>query len=282
MAHEKWLLDGPKTIDFDRVHTLRVGLVGGRIDIVGHDEPGARVEVHSVSGAKPLKITIEEGTLEIDHPQVGWENMLEVFNNLSGEVKAEISLMVPRDVSLKFGTVSAGALISGLDLTAKPKAAKISTGSGEIVIDQVRGDIELNSVSGEFSVSEHAGRVSVRSVSGDITASGDIPKFTCDAVSGDLFLDLAGTPDEVRVNTVSGDVAVRLAPGVPASYRITTAAGKLTLDDTEVTGVRGTYQGKYGELAGDWLEFKANTVNGNVSVMHATAAHATGDTAGTA
>jgi hypothetical protein len=279
MAHEKWLLDGPKTIDFDRVHTLKVGLVGGRIDIVGHDEVGARVEVHTVGGTKPLKVTIEEGVLEIDHPQVGWENMLEVFSNLSGDVTAEISLMVPRDVSLKFGTVSASALISGLDLSTKPKPAKISTGSGEIVVDQVRGDIELNSVSGEFSVSEHHGRVGVRSVGGDVTASGDIPKFTCDTVSGDVFLDLAGTPDEVRVNTVSGDVAVRLAHGVAASYRITTAAGRLTLDDSEIRGVRGSYQGKYGELSGDWLEFRANTVNGNVSVMHASQSDAPAATA---
>lgn len=274
MAHEKWLLDGPRTIDFDRVHTLKVGLVAGRVDIVGHYEPGARVEVHSVSGTKSLKVTIEEGVLEIDHPQVGWENMLEVFSNLSGTVEAEISVMVPRDVSLKFGTVSASALISGLDLTAKPKPARISTVSGEIVLDQLRGDVELNSVSGDFSVSEHDGRVVVRSVSGDITASGSIPRFNFDTVSGDVFLDLTGTPDEVRASTVSGDVSVRLAPGVPASYKITTATGRLTLDDSEVTGVHGLYQGRYGELAGEWLELKISTVNGDISVMHASAAHA--------
>lgn len=276
MAHEKWLLDGPKTIDFDRVHSLKVGLVAGRIDIVGHDEPGARLEVHSVNGSKSLKVTIEEGVLEIDHPQVGWENMLDVFSNLSNSVEAEISVMLPRDVSLKFGTVSASALISGLDLTAKPKPARISTVSGEIVLDQVRGDVELNSVSGDFSASEHEGGVNVRSVSGDITASGSIRKFNFDTVSGDAFLDIAGTPDEVRASTVSGDVSVRLAPGVPASYKITTATGDVTLDDSQVVGIHGLYQGRYGELSGHYLELKASTVNGDISVMHAAAAHAEG------
>ncbi len=50
MAQEKWLVDGPKTIDVENIRRLKVGLISGQVDIVGHDEPGARVEVHSVSG----------------------------------------------------------------------------------------------------------------------------------------------------------------------------------------------------------------------------------------
>jgi DUF4097 and DUF4098 domain-containing protein YvlB len=83
------------------------------------------------------------------------------------------------------------------------------------------------------------------------------------------MLDLAGVPDTARVNTVSGNVTVRLAPGVPAEYRINTVSGKVQLDDSEITGVVGGYTGKYGQLDDNWLEFKANTVNGDISVMHA-------------
>lgn len=267
MAREKWLLDGPKTIDFDRVHTLKLGLIGGQVDVVAHDEPGARVEVHSVDG-KPLKVTIEDGVLEVDHPQLGWENFLEVFTYFKGEARAEVSIMVPREVALKFGVVSASALISGLALGAGGKTARISTVSGEVVVDRVTGDLELNSVSGELSVRDHDGDITAHTVGGDILVTGEVPKFTCDSVSGDVVLDLRGTPDEVRVNTVSGDVTLRLADRVPAAYRITTATGGIQLDDSEITGVLGTYTGKYGELAGDWVEFKANTVSGDVAVLH--------------
>ena len=48
MAQEKWLVDGPKVIDIDGINKLKVGLIGGQVNIVGHDEPGVRIEVNSV------------------------------------------------------------------------------------------------------------------------------------------------------------------------------------------------------------------------------------------
>ena len=144
MAQEKWLVDGPKTIDVENVRKLKVALVAGQIDIVGHDEPGARVEVHSVSG-RDLKVSIEGDTLEIDHPQVRWDNFLDVFTWSKGTARAEVSVMVPREVALKFGVVSASALISGLE-----SDASVSTVSGDIILDGVTGDLSFNTVSGEL------------------------------------------------------------------------------------------------------------------------------------
>ena len=263
MALEKWMVEGEKVIDLELVRTLKVGLVAGQVDIVGHDQPGARVEVHSVSG-KPLKISIDGDALEIDHPQLRWDNFIDVFASFKGSARADISIMVPRDVALKLGVVSAKALISGLATDAR-----ISTVTGDVVVDGIRGDVELNAVSGEIAVSDHHGKIAVRTVNGDVAATGEIVKFTSDGVAGDVFLDLAGTPDVVRINTVSGDITTRLAAGVPAEYRINTVSGRLQLDDSEITGIRGSYTGKYGELDGRWLEFKANTVSGDISVLHA-------------
>ena len=262
MTQKKWMIEGEKTIDFDTIRNLKVGLIGGQVDIIGHDEPGGRVEVHSVHG-KPLKVSIEGDTLEIDHPQLSWDNFIDVFMSFRGSARADVSIMVPRNVALKFGVVSAKALISGLT-----EDAKISTVSGDVVVDNVYGDLELNAVSGEIAVRNHYGNVVSRTVSGDITASGEIMKFRSDGVTGDVFLDLTGTPDEVRIKTVSGNVTTRLAPGVPAQYKVNTISGRLQLDDSEITGIRGQYTGKYGELQGRWLEFTASTVSGNVAVLH--------------
>lgn len=266
MAQEKWLVDGAKVIDVELVRKLKVSLIAGKVDVVGHDEPGARIEVHSVSG-KELKVSIDGDTLEIDHPQLSWDNFIEVFSSFRGSAKADVSIMVPRAVALTFGVVSASALISGLTTDAS-----ISTVNGDLVVDGLTGNLQLNSVSGEIAVSGHTGKISARTVSGDVTASGDLAVFTTETVSGDVFADITGTPDEVRISTVSGDITTRLAPGVPAQYRVNTVSGKLQLDDSEIKGVRGQYTGKFGTLDAHWLDFKANTVSGAINVLHAVSA----------
>ncbi len=263
MAQEKWLVDGPKVIDIDGVSKLKIGLIAGQVNVVGHDDPGVRVEVNSVKG-RELKITVDGGTLGIDHVQLGWDNFIDVFKSFTGSAKVDISIQVPRDIALTFGVVSASALISGLSADAS-----ISTVSGDVVIDSVRGDIQLNAVSGELSVLGHAGSILAHTISGDVTAAGEIAKFTGDTVSGNVFLDITGTPDRVRVNTVSGNVTTRLAADVAAQYTINTVGGRLQLDESEIRGVRGGYSGKFGTLDKHWLDFKANTVSGDVSVLHA-------------
>ena len=290
MAQEKWLvLPGEtKVIDVDAVRKLKVGLVGGQIDIIGHDEPGARIEVHSVSG-RDLKIVVDDDRLEIDHPQLRWDNFIEVFRSMRSSAKADISVLVPRDVALNFGIVSASALVAGLTTDAK-----LSTVSGALVVDGLTGDLELNSVSGELSVRNHVGRINAHTVSGDFTASGNIPRLSCDAVSGNVLLDITGTPDEIRTNSVSGDLTVRIPDAVGARYRINTLSGRIQLDNSRISSSFGKgYTGTTGTLDGSWVDIIANSVSGGVSVLRRLAetppggtedqdAQAPGATAGTA
>ena len=263
MAQEKWLVDDEKVIDLENIHSLKVSLIGGSVNIVGHDDPGTRVEVHSVRG-KALRIAVDGDRLEVDHPQLSWDNFIEVFSSFTGRASADVSIMVPRDVALKFGVVNATALISGLHGNGT-----MSTVSGELVLDGIQGDVQLNSVSGEISVRNHTGKVAAHTVSGDVTVTGAVSAFSSDGVSGDVFLDLSGVPDDVKVNTVSGAVNARLDEAAPCAYTISTVSGRLQLDASQITGVRGRWTGKYGTLDQRWLDFRANTVSGDVSVLHA-------------
>jgi len=265
VAQEKWIIDGPKVLDVDGISNLKVGLIGGQVNIIATDDPGVHIEVHEVSG-RDLKIAVDGDTLEIDHPQLRWDNFIEVFRSFNGKAKADISISVPRNVALKFGAITASGLISGLE-----DNASISTVSGDLVIDSIQGDLQLNSVSGEIAVRNHNGSIYANSVSGDLTAQGEIRKLKSDSVSGDVFLDVAGSPDQIRINTVSGAITTRLAPEVPVQYTINSASGRLQLDDTEIRSVWGTYTSKYGTLDRLWLDFAANTVSGNISVVHAVA-----------
>jgi DUF4097 and DUF4098 domain-containing protein YvlB len=263
MAQEKWLVDGPKTIDIESARSLKVGLIGGQIDIVAHDEPGVRVEVHSVSG-KSLKVSIDGDTVEIDHPQLSWDNWIDVFKSWTGKARADVSVMVPRDIRVKLGVVSASALLSGTN-----EDASLSTVSGDLVVDSVSGDLTLNSVSGEITVRNHYGKIDAHSISGDLTAAGTLHRFSGDSVSGAVMLDTADIPDEIRVNTVSGAVTLRLEADVPASYALNTVGGKLQVGDHAITGVKGRFTGKFGELDKRWTDVRVNTVGGDVSLLRA-------------
>jgi DUF4097 and DUF4098 domain-containing protein YvlB len=266
MAQEKWLVDSEKVIDIGVIRRLSVSLIGGTVDIIGHDEPTARVEIHSVTG-KPLKVTVNGDTLEVDHPQIGWDNFIDVFKSFDGSATADVSIMVPRAVALKFGAVSASTLISGLTTTGS-----INTVNGDLTLDGVTGDIQLNAVTGEISVRNHTGAVTARTVGGDITATGEITTFSGDSVGGNVFLDIEGVADELKVNTVGGNISARLAAGVAARYKVNTAGGGLRIDDSELPGVRTSYTSTYGLLDATWTDVKVNTVTGSISIMHAVTA----------
>ena len=186
-----------------------------------------------------------------------------MFASFRGSAKADVSIMVPRDVALKFGVISAEGLVSGLR-----NDAKLSTVSGDIVVDDVSGNLDLNSVNGEFSVRNHTGSISAHTVSGDVTASGRIDRFSVDAVAGNVFLDIVGIPDTVNTNTVSGDLTVRLGADVATRYRLNTVSGTLQLDNTTIKGTLGKgYDSSTGDLSGSWLELHANSVSGDISVV---------------
>lgn len=262
MAQETWIITDPIVIDLEVVRTLKVGLIGGQIDIVAHDEPGARVEVHAVSG-RDLKVSLEGDTLVVDHPQLKWETFFENFRLFGAKAQAEVSILVPRSTTLTYSGVSAEALISGLQSNVT-----INTVNGDVVLDGVTGDISVHAVSGEVSVRGLTGELSVQTVSGDVTASGAIRRFSCDGVAANVIVDLTGEPDRVKNSTVSGDLTVRLDADRATQYSISTMTGTLQLDDAQISGVKGQYTGRYGTLAGSFTELRANSVSGDVAVMH--------------
>ena len=247
MAIEKWVITPgeSRVIDFELVRKLKVSLIGGKVDVIAHDEPGARIEISGVTG-KDLMVSIDGDILEIDHPQLRWDNFIDAFKGFVGSAKAEVSILAPRHVAMKLGVISGDALVSGFTTDAK-----FSTVSGDVVIDNHEGDVELSSVSGEISAGNHTGRITAHSVSGDIVATGDIVSFNADTVSGSMIVDAYGTPDRVDTNTVSGDLTVRFEPGSGARYRINTVGGTVLLDDMTIKGMLGKgFERVVGELVG--------------------------------
>ena len=268
MTLEKWIIHPGETrvIDIETARTLKIGLVGGQIDVIAHDEPGIRIEVHEVT-VKDLRIEVVDDRVEIDHPQLRWDNFLEVFRNFgAGGPKAEISVAVPREVALTLGVVNASALVSGLKA-----GASLNTVSGDIIVDGLTGDVSVNAVSGDVQVRGLVGSLNANSVSGDVAATGTLRKATIDTVSGAVLVDSAGEALSIGLNTVSGNTTVRLDEGYPANYVVRSVSGRVQLDGVvrsgTGTGPTTNYSGSVGELSGSFADVRAHSVSGDITVL---------------
>lgn len=262
---EKWLIapGEERVIDIDSASRLKVGLVGGQVDVIAHDEPGIRIEVRGVT-VKDLRIESDGTQVEIDHPQIGWDNFLDVFRNFgAGGPKAEVSIAVPRAIALTLGVVSAGALVSGIR-----NDAKLNTVSGDLIADGITGDLTANSVSGDVQVRGLTGSINSNSVSGDVAVTGTLRKATVDTVSGSILIDAVGDMNTINLNTVSGGTTVRLDETLPANYVLRSMTGRITVDGVErSSGGPSSYTGQVGELSGSFVDVRANSVSGGVTVL---------------
>ncbi|MGO2519569.1 MAG: DUF4097 family beta strand repeat-containing protein [Microbacterium sp.] len=262
---EKWLIapGEERVIDIAQASRLKVGLVGGQVDVIAHDEPGIRIEVHGVT-IKDLRIESNGSEIEIDHPQLGWDNFLEVFRNFgSGGPRAEVSVAVPRSIALNLGVVSAGALVSGLT-----NDARLNTVSGDIIVDTHTGDLTLNSVSGDVQVRGLTGSATANSVSGDVAITGSVRKTTIDTVSGSIWVDATGAVNTISLNTVAGNSTIRLEETLPANFSVRSMSGGILIDGID-RGNSGptSYTGSTGELAGSFVDIRANSVSGDLAVL---------------
>src|SRR3954468_12734296 len=170
---ESWQVDGPKVLEVggegEPVRELRVGLVGGRVDVVaeqpqdGVDDGTARIEVSRVKG-RPLEVTWQDGVLSVGHPKIRWDGLLEGLKNIGRkEDQADVSIVVPRGATVRVSTVSADGLLAGLHAPAR-----VRTVSGELAVDGVHGDVQSRTVSGRIDVRDLHGSLSGESVSGSL------------------------------------------------------------------------------------------------------------------
>ena len=159
--------------------------------------------------------------------------------------------------------VSASALVSGLETDAR-----LNTVSGDIIVDGITGDLSANAVSGDVQIRGLTGTLNANSVSGEVAATGSIRKATIDTVSGNMLVDSTGRVDAVSLNTVSGDATVRIDEGHPANFVLRSVSGRLTVDGIKrSTSGPSNYVDSVGELSGSFVDVRANSVSGDVTVI---------------
>jgi hypothetical protein len=139
--------------------------------------------------------------------------------------------------------------------------------SGDAVLQDITGQIAVQTMSGDITGRNLRGSAHLHSVSGDATLSAShLHDLTVDTVSGDTLLESA-LDDEgnYRVRTVSGDLRLR----IPEDQRCTIFCQSLSGEFRSNLPYESSHSG-WGkinaEINGGGVEFRVRTASGNVRV----------------
>ncbi|MEL5958591.1 DUF4097 family beta strand repeat-containing protein [Streptomyces sp. CLV115] len=266
MPASTWAIAEPQKLTFDEpVTALNVRIVGGAVNVVGTEEPTARLEVSGIEGP-PLIVTLEGGTLTVAYEDLPWHGFLKWFDRKGWHRSAVVSLAVPTGSAVEVGVVGAGAVVSGIrgrtDVRGVTGDTTLVGLAGPVLADTVSGSVEAQSVTGELRF---------HSVSGDLTVvEGAGASVRAESVSGNMVLDLdpTGKPTDIRLTTVSGEVAIRLPHPADATVEANTASGSVSngFEDLRVSGQWGAKK-ITGTLGAGTGKLRATTVSGSIALL---------------
>lgn len=138
----------------------------------------------------------------------------------------------------------------------------------------VSGPVQAESVSGSFEAHTVTGALRVNTVTGDLTViDGSGASVKADTVSGDMVIDLGageptGPPADIRLTSVSGEIALRIPHPSDAEVEASTTSGSVSnaFEDLRVSGQWGT-KSITGTLGDGRGKLKATTVSGAIALL---------------
>ncbi|MER6999636.1 hypothetical protein [Streptomyces sp. NPDC000410] len=264
MPDSTWTVAEPKKLTFDEpVTALSVRIANGTVNVVGTDESSARLEISEIDGP-PLIVTRTGSTLSVAYDDLPWKGFLSLLNPKSWKHHAVVSLAVPADAAVEVGVVGAGAVVSGIRGRTDVRGV-----SGDTTLVGLSGTVHAETVSGSLEAQSLTGDLRFDSVSGDLTViEGAGSSVRAESVSGAMVIDLDGTPTDIRVTSVSGEVAIRLPHPADARVEANTTTGVVS-NAFEDLRVRGQWGAKKitGTLGTGNGTLKATTVSGSIALL---------------
>ncbi|MDI3404574.1 DUF4097 family beta strand repeat-containing protein [Streptomyces cavernicola] len=282
MAETGWEIAEPqKSVFGDPVRSLHVRLVNGTVNVVGTDEDAARLEVSELDGP-PLRVTLKDGALSVAYEDLPWKGFLKWLDPKGWRRHAVVSLAVPSGTAVEVGTVRATATVSGIAGRTSVRGVH-----GETTLVGLSGDVRAETVTGNVEVQAVTGDLRFTSVSGDLTVVAAGPSVKADSVSGDMIVDVdadaasgatgggateGGTTargaTDIRLTSVSGEIAIRLPHPADAVVEADTTSGAVSnaFEDLRVGGEWGAKR-ITGRLGAGTGALKATTVSGAIALL---------------
>ncbi|WP_031076918.1 DUF4097 family beta strand repeat-containing protein [Streptomyces sp. NRRL S-118] len=267
----EWSVSEPVELTLDDpVTALKVRIVHGTVNVVGIEEGPARLEIPGIEGP-PLVVSQRGSVLTVSYEDLPWQDFLTWFDRKGRHRSAVVSLAVPAGADVEVGVVGAGAVISGIRGRVEVRGV-----SGDTTLVGLPGPVRAQTVSGSVEAQAVAGDLRFHSVSGDLTViEGTGSSVRADSVTGDMVIDLepADGSTDIRLTTVSGEVAIRLPHPADARVEANTTSGAVSsaFEDLRVDGQWGAKSIK-GTLGAGTGTLRATTVSGSIALLRRPAA----------
>lgn len=267
----RWTVDRPMTQTLDGIVALRVRIIGGHVNILPTDDP-VTFEVTDIVG-EPLLVTQEAGILTIHYEDLTSQGLLERLRPIRlnhykhlQHRSATVNLRVPKDCPVEVTTVNASVVAAGLSARNR-----VRTANGEITLDDTSGETEINTVSGNTAVRDPHGSLGFNSVNGQLAiAGGRLSSLNAKTVSGQLLADTDIAPaGRVRLNSVSGEIALRVPSETSATVELRTATSSVESDfglDRRSAPARTVLSGKIGSGV-DPASITVNSASGRTALL---------------
>ena len=163
-----------------------------------------------------------------------------------------------------FGPVEVKTGSGDVVLRGRVRSVRVTAASGDVAVDVAEERVSITTASGDVRVARADGELVVNTVSGDAEIERATAGATVQSVSGDVRLGSVGGGD-VRVQTVSGDATVALAPGVGVWLDVSSVSGDVS-SDLELEDAPA------GLEASGVVELRAKSVSGDLHVTRAVVA----------
>src|SRR6266536_3129901 len=208
----RWIIDAPKTLEFDGVAALRVRVISGTVAVLASDSAPA-VDVAALSG-QPLLVSHEAGILTITYEDLSWDGLLGWLR--PQRHSAEVTVTVPRGCPTQLGVVNASAIVSG-DLTLAGGSVQdldAKTVSGKVTADvdlRADGALRVTTVSGEVAVrlpADASADIDLRSTSGRVRSGFDGLRSARSPGSNTVAGTLGAGAGRMVVTTLSAPVTL--------------------------------------------------------------------------
>jgi DUF4097 and DUF4098 domain-containing protein YvlB len=260
---------------------LKIALGGGHVSIETDDVSETTVDVEALRDDEVTHEAIAAMTIEARDRGGFHEVVVEApkrshawLSAFGRGPKIGVRVRCPHDADLRANTSSADVEADG-----RLGDVEVNTASGDLSFEHVAFSFKANSASGDVSVHEIGASGSIKTASGDVRVQRAHGTLTANLVSGDF--ELGEAFDDISIATVSGDQEIAAVRGgehakvqsVSGDVRIGIAPGlKLWIDGSSVSGsMRSELELEDSPAAeeGPILELRARTVSGDVQIVRA-------------
>ncbi len=233
---------------------LEVKIPLGSIDVATVDGDESSV---TIEGSPKL---VDATSIELTGDRLVVQSRRKSFGGLFGSLdgSVQVRVRVPHRSSVELATSSVDATLDGTFAGLDVRSA-----SGNVrLTGELAGDADVRTVSGGVRLTHVTGDVSMSTVSGNVSADSVDGSVTMKSVSGGMRVGSLRT-GTVKVQSVSGDIELGIAPGTRIDVDATTASGNLVtevpLSDTPDADAGPTLVVRSSTVSGDLRVFRAET-----------------------